>query len=372
MNTVLRTYQFKLKPSKKQINVFEEWLGICRYVYNNSLSVRKQYLDSFKKQPSSFDLNYQLNDAKKEESLSFLKKVHSDVLTEANERTKKTTDSLFRSWRNGKKSYFKFKNNYTYNSFTFKRGVKVDKNKIKLPKIGEIKYFNSRSIPTNSKIKYCSIIRKNNKWYINIQIELQQQSKQIDENQAIGIDMGVEVHSYLSNGGTIKSPYFLEPSLKKLKTLQRKLQRCDLKSKRRIKVKKQVTTLHEKISRQRKDFNHKNSTELSNTFHTIVIEDLKISKMTKLNSTLSRRMLDNGFFQFRQMLTYKANELIAVNPAYTSQTCNMCKNVDSRNRLSQSEFVCTNCGNIDNADSNASKNILASGRSFRTKRKSID
>lgn len=368
-----RTYQFKLKPNASQIKIFEEWLGICRYVYNNSLSVREHYLRLRKKQPSSFDLNYQLNDAKKEQQLNFLKTVHSDVLADASERTKKTVDKLLSTWSKGKKSYFKYKKSFEYNSFTFKRSVVVEQDFIKLPKIGKVKYFNSRDLPLDSKIKYSSIIRKNNNWFINIQIELSEQPPlPIDESQAVGIDVGIEVFAYLSNGYAIKGNYPLEQNIRKLRVLQRALSRCKKGSNRRQKIKNKLSKLHEKIANQRKDFNHKVSSKLAYEFDLIVIEDLRISNMIKLNSTLSRRMLDNAFFQFRCFLDYKVKELIAVNPAYTSQTCNSCGYVDKKSRISQAEFVCTNCGVITNADLNASKNILASGRSYRTKRKSID
>lgn len=371
MKKVLRTYKYKLNPTKTQENIFESWLGICRFTYNSSLALRINYINLYKKQPSSFDLNYQLNEAKKEPKLNFLKEVHSDVLTEANERTKKTVDNLFRMWKIGKKATPRFKNKYTYNSFTYKRGVKVEENKIKLPKIGFVKYNNSRSLPKDSKIKYCTITKKNNKWYISIQVEFQQKVLPIDESQAVGIDVGIEVHSYKSNGTFTKGNYALEKSLKKLRVINRKLSRCKKGSKRRKKIKYQLSKLHEKVSNQRSDFNHKLSTDIAKEFDIVCIEDLKISNMTKLNSTLARRMLDNGFYQFRLMLEYKAKEVVAVNPAYTSQKCSSCGSIDSRSRLSQSEFVCTSCGNIDQADFNASKNIKAQGMELRTKRKAV-
>ncbi len=52
-------------------------------------------------------------------------------------------------------------------------------------------------------------------------------------------------------------------------------------------------------------------------------------------------------------------KITEVNPAYTSQTCSKCGYIDKRNRKSQEVFICGFCGKKQNADINASKNILA-------------
>lgn len=47
-----------------------------------------------------------------------------------------------------------------------------------------------------------------------------------------------------------------------------------------------------------------------------------------------------------------------VHSCYTSQTCPKCGCIDSENRKNQEEFECIECGNKQNADFNASENIL--------------
>jgi len=135
----------------------------------------------------------------------------------------------------------------------------------------------------------------------------------------------------------------------------------------------QLQKLHAKITNQRKDFLHKESTKIANEFSARYIEDLKLLNMHKLNSTLSRRMNDSGFGFFKTYLQYKfkerGNVVILVNPAYTSQTCFACGEIDKKSRLSQSEYVCTSCGNVDNADLNAAKNIRSKGIASVAKRK---
>ncbi len=81
----------------------------------------------------------------------------------------------------------------------------------------------------------------------------------------------------------------------------------------------------------------------------------------KAKAGLNREILATGWAGMRQKLDYKVGEVVAVNPAYTSQTCHACGAVDAASRRSQAEFRCAHCGHEDNADINAAKNILASG-----------
>jgi transposase len=37
------TYEFKLKPTTRQIEIFENWLEQCRRVYNYALAERKHW-----------------------------------------------------------------------------------------------------------------------------------------------------------------------------------------------------------------------------------------------------------------------------------------------------------------------------------------
>lgn len=63
------------------------------------------------------------------------------------------------------------------------------------------------------------------------------------------------------------------------------------------------------------------------------------------------------------MLEYKGARggvrVVAVEAAFTSQTCAACCHVDRANRRTRSAFACVACGHHDQADRNAAKNILA-------------
>ena len=118
------------------------------------------------------------------------------------------------------------------------------------------------------------------------------------------------------------------------------------------------------------------SRQIANTAGLVCIEDLKTSSMTRSakgtiedpgtnvsqKSGLNRSILETGWSALRQKLEYTGStQVIAINPAYTSQTCSECGTVDAGSRKSQSEFECVACGHESNADVNAALNILASG-----------
>ena len=92
------------------------------------------------------------------------------------------------------------------------------------------------------------------------------------------------------------------------------------------------------------------------------MEDLQqFFDKTRVRHTQRAQRGSWSFFQLRFFVDYKAKlagiPLVPVDPAYTSQTCFVCKHVDKANRKSQSEFLCVACGHTENADVNGAKNI---------------
>ena len=366
---LIKTYKYKLKPNKTQEKLFNSWVSTCRALYNLALSERIMVYEMRKKSVSKYDQYNQLPELKKLHP--WLGEVYSDTIQEVLDRLDKTYQNFFRG-----AGFPKFSKKGEYNSFTFKRSIKVNEKTIKLPKIGEVKYYNSR--PIQGTPKTATIIKEGNSWFICITAEYETpfETIEIDNQNPIALDCGVNHFLALSNGTFIDSPSFLEPNLKQLRILQRKLSRQKKGSNSREKTKEQIRKLYKKITNQRLDFIHKISTELSKNYSTIYMEDLNLQKMQGSGLTdVNRKMTDNGFGNFKLLLNYKLKErgkhLGLVNPAYTSQTCNACGAIDKKSRLSQTEFVCTSCGNIDNADVNASKNILSKGITESTKRKTL-
>lgn len=353
------TYKRKLKLTKAQEQRIDSWIGACRFVYNMGLEIRIASWKNLQKGVSKFDLMKQLPEIK---DIDWIKDVPAQSLQGAIERLDRSYKNFFRTCRSGG-GFPKFASKKTYKSILFKKGqcrpsIRINLNKIMLPKIGELKMF--KDSPVIGKIKTATIIKEPTGYFVCIVCdEISKTIKNPDENQVCGIDMGVAYFCVDSNGNLIENPRHFKEYEKKLRIENRSLSRKKKGSGRWKNQAKKLSLLHHKIANVRKDFLHKQSTALAKRYHTVHVEDLKINNMVK-NKNLSKHILDCGWGMFRAMLEYKTG-VVRVHPKFTSQTCNVCEAKDSKNRISQSEFICKSCGHKSNADINAAKNILSKG-----------
>jgi putative transposase len=247
-----------------------------------------------------------------------------------------------------------------------------------MPKLGWVTIQSNR--PLLGQVREVSITKDIDKWYVSI-VALIEEPLPIHEHPstAVGLDMGVAKAVVDSNGAMLENQMFLAKSAKRLAKAQRDLARKVKGSENRKKAVEKVAKIYRKIRQQRNNFAHQVSHHYSKHFESVIVEDLKVSNMTRSakgdiknpgknvaqKSGLNRNILDVGWGKIREQLKYKCDreggKLIAINPRYTSQTCSECGCIDKESRLSQSEFVCVACGHSENADVNAAKNILRTG-----------
>lgn len=354
------TYKRKLNLTKIQEQRICSWIGVCRLVYNMGLEIKKEAWKNKQVNVSAYDLMKQLTDIK---DIDWIADVPSQSLNDAIERLDKSYKTFFRTHKSGG-GFPKFKSKKTYKSILFKKDqikntIRINNNKIRLPKIGELKFFKDKS-PIVGKIKTTQIVIEPTGFFVCIVCdEVSKNISNPNESQVIGIDMGVVHFATDSNGNFIENPKHFSKYERKLRIENRSLSRKKKGSNRWKKQSRKLSLLHHKIANVRKDFLHKLSTEIAKNYHTVYLEDLNIKNMSK-NGKLSKHILDCGWGMFRIMLKYKTN-VFSIDPKYTSQTCNECGEKNAKNRLSQSEFVCQCCGHISNADVNAAKNILSKG-----------
>ncbi len=216
---------------------------------------------------------------------------------------------------------------------------------------------------------------KNNKDVIlNLVIDIPQKSNVYKpvEGRTLGVDLGVAVPIYMClNDDTYKRKglgdinNFLRVR-QQMQTRRRKLQK-DLTLTNGGKGRKKKTQLLDKLQENERNFVKTYSHALSKR----VVEFAKSNKCEYINiEKLTKDGFDNiilrnwSYFELQKMIEYKAErEGIAVryvNPAYTSQKCSRCGEIDKENRQTQANFKCTKCGFELNADHNASINIARS------------
>jgi putative transposase len=149
----------------------------------------------------------------------------------------------------------------------------------------------------------------------------------------------------LSNGEQVKPPKFLRESEDKLTQEQKRLSRKKLRSNKRNKSRVKVAKVHRKIRNQRKDFAHKLSKKLVDSYDLIKFEDLQIKNMVQ-NHHIAKSISDAGWYQLMNFTKSKAEcagKIVEfVNPVGTSQTCLCGFNVHKD--LSVRVHRCPSCG----------------------------
>lgn len=372
MKTITKTYKLKLKTNSGQSNKLCQWIGACRFVYNLALETKITAYKHHNTSLSKYDLIKQLPELKAD--CHWIKDVPAQTLQGVVERMDTAYQSFFRGG-----GFPRWAKKDRYNSLLFKQGVEVFNNAIKLPKIGMVRYFNSKQIPKDAKVKQATLKREVTGFFLCVVVqEPQPEQKQFWTNASVGLDMGVKHFFSTSTQEHISNPRILKQYTNQLRKTQRSLARKKKGSNNWKKTKKQIAKLHQKVSNVRKDFLHKTSTQLIRENQAIVVEDLKLKNMTKSSkgtlespgkkvkqkSGLNRSLLDVAIGEFFDQLEYKSswygNTFEKVNPKYTSRMCRICGHQAKENRkITRANFVCVSCGHSEDADIHAAKNILA-------------
>jgi putative transposase len=185
--------------------------------------------------------------------------------------------------------------------------------------------------------------------------------------QETGIDLGVESFATLADGAPIHTPAYYRKAEADLRRCQRRVARRKKGSHRRRKAVQLLAKAHLHVRRQRRDFHHKTARSLVREHDTIYHEDLQTANLLK-NHHLAKSIADAGWSQFLSLLSFKAvyagRSVVAVPPAYTSQTCSGCGVLVAKG-LSVRWHSCSECGTSRHRDQNAALNILRLGQESR-------
>lgn len=349
--------------------------GACRFVFNRALALQNENHEAGNKYIPYTKMTSWLIEWKSAPDTQWLKDAPSQPL----QQSLKDLERGYKNFFQKRAAFPRFKKRGQNDAFRYPQGVKLDQasSRISLPKLGWIRYRNSREIV--GEVKNATVRQSCGKWYVSIQTEYEVADPVHNAESMVGLDAGVTKLATLSDGTIYQPVNSFKASQRKLAMLQRQLSRKVKFSANWQKQKEKIQRLHSHIANIRRDYLHKVTSEISKNHAMIVIEDLKVSNMSKsakgtaeqhgrnvrAKSGLNRSILDQGWYEMRRQLEYKqlwhGGQVLAIPPAYTSQRCACCGHTAKENRLSQSRFECLECGYTENADINGARNILAAG-----------
>ena len=363
---VAKTFRYRLDPTAKQGQLFARFAGCCRFVFNQALAARKAAYEADGKTLSYFDQCKALTPAKQTEETAWLGEINAQVLQQSLKDLASAYQHFFRRAKTGGAPGFpRFKKKGQQDSFRFPQAVKVAGGRVSLPKIGWVRYEDSR--PVEGRIMQATVKREGAHWFVCLACEVELPELMpvaVTEERAVGIDVGLKTFAALSDGTEIANPRFLKAALVKLKSAQRRMARKTKRSNRWKRQVAKVVALHIKVKNSRKDFAHKASTAIVKNHDVIAVEDLNIKGMIK-NRHLSRAISDVGWAAFLAMLEYKAKwagkHFVRIGRfEATSQICSGCGERKPM-PLSVRTYECGGCGLEVDRDWNASLNIRAAG-----------
>ena len=324
---MLKAYKYRIYPNKGQEIQIAKTFGCCRFVYNYMLAYRKDSYEQEKKSVSKTECNNYCNRELKK-TYEWLKEVDKFALTNAIYNMDVAYQKFFKEHAGYPKFKSKHDNHKSYTTNFTNGNIAVDfeSNKVKLPKLKEVKAKLHRVF--NGQIKSATVS---------------------------------QVPS-----GKYENPKTIKKYERKLIRLQRQLAHKEKRSQNYYKIKTQIALCHERISNTRKDYLHKISHEIISENQVIVSESLQIRNMVKKHQ-LAKSISDVSWYELTRQLEYKAKwngrEYIKINMFYaSSQLCSVCgyQNAETKD-LSVREWICPVCGEKHDRDINAAKNILEEG-----------
>jgi len=302
----LKAFKYRLYPSAAQEKNLFRILDAVRGLYNMALAERKYAWQLEKRSDPLSDTETLAKHYRA--TFPYAMQLYSQTAQCVVNQINVAFQGFFKRVKAGNKKpgYPRFKGRNHFHSFEFKqfgKGASLDGRRLKLYGIGRVRVRWHR--PIEGEIETVRIVHKAGKWYACFACEVADKPELPKTGAEIGIDLNLENLLTTSDGERIENPRFYRESQRKLRLLQRGLQRKQQGSKNRQKALLKVRRQHEHLKAQRADFAHKLSFTLVKHYDLIAIEDLRIANLVR-NKRLSKSILDAGWGLFKELLTNKA------------------------------------------------------------------
>jgi len=297
-----QAFKFELMPSREQYGDMLRFAGSCRFVCNKALALQNANHKAGNKFISYNEIANLLPDWKYE--FDWLKESPSQALQQA----LKNLNQAFTNFFEKRADYPRFKKRGPGDSFRIPQGFKLDQenSSIFLPKLGWIRYRNSREVLGT--VKSMTVSSHNGKWFVSILTEREVEQPVHPSTSVVGFDMGIVRFATLFTGKFIQPLNSFKKHEERLLKAQQALSRKEKYSNNWKTAKAKVQHIHARIGNARLDLLHKRSTIISKNHAMVVVENLQVSNMSrsaagtveqpgknvKQKTGLNRAILDQG------------------------------------------------------------------------------
>ncbi|MBI5346845.1 MAG: transposase, partial [Chlamydiae bacterium] len=275
----LQAFKFELQPNGEQVHDLLRFCGSCRFVFNKALNIQIENYDAGNKFIGYVEMAKLLTEWRNSIETPWLKESPCHPLQQA----LKDLDKAFQNFFARRASFPCFKRKGSGDSFRFPDHlqIKLDQanNRIFLPKLGWIRYRNSRKVL--GEVRNVTIASKGKKWFISIQTQREVEQPVTKATTAIAVDVGIIRFAAMNDGSYIEPLNSFKKHQKSLVKYQRQMSRKVKYSNNWKKAKAKVQQVYINMANARNDFLHKITTTISKNHALVCIEDLQICNMSK-------------------------------------------------------------------------------------------
>ena len=377
---MLKTYKLEVKLTNEQQELYKRYISITRYLYNKYIETNKNLYEQYKNGEidknqcflSGYDFDKYVNNELSKDNLWI-----KDCPSKSRKKAIMNAETSFKRFFKGLAKFPRFKRKKNdYHSKLYNVTInKVERHRLKLPKLGWVHLKEYSYLPKDITVKSFTLSTKANKYYISILTEVTNDSQVSNRTyvNGIGIDLGIKDLMICSDGRVYKNinKFFkLRKLYKQLAHLQRNLSRkfqnrkvgvtVTYKNidKTKIKLRKKYTQISNIVT----DYINKSIAQIiSLNPQYITLENLNVSGMLK-NKHLSKHIQRCRFYEIRTKLLNKCLtngiEFRQVDRFYpSSKLCSCCGHIKKDLKLKDRVYICDSCGTILDRDYNASVNL---------------
>jgi putative transposase len=359
-----KVYRFRMRPTKEQGHALNRMAGARRFIWNWALRRWKDHYAATGRSIPLKQLSAELTALKQQPETAWLQDADSQALQQAIADLHRAFVNFFAK----RARYPKFKARKRDRArFRIPQRVKVKDGKVSVPKIGDVRIFQSQDVAEQTKgatFKRAA----DGKWYVSLVVEFEMPDLPIptpDPAKTVGIDVGLIDFATSSDptARPIPAPKFFRKGQRRLRRAQRTVSRRKHGSKRRAKAVVKAAVVHRKFADQRRDFQHKLSTKIVDQYAAVCVEGLSVKGLarTKLAKSFHDAAFGAFFRQLKSKCLWNRKHFTAIDRFFpSSQMCNVCGALNDRLTLSDREWDC-DCGAHHQRDFLAACNIKDEG-----------